>query len=340
MEFERIRAEGLLAHSLYEELTPADRAALDAELAKDADLRADAADLRALIDAIPVAPVATNVDMLPNVRRALKSPAGARTRFGAGGKWAAVAAGLIAVAAALFVGAQYAFDSGDTTVAQQETNATDPLASDLTQARALAADRQYADAYQILTALLEAEPASPAAGEAQLLRAQIAFDELRLYPQAYEAYDDLRVNHRELYRAGADNHLRFELLDESRRLTQFASLEALDAARARGEFGEYERVVAENPATYVAQLAAVEMARVAGDDIDGDSVPMLTAMERALEQCTNPVAEAQLKLEVAHLYRESAGETEKARVLYQDVADTGPTVLAQAAQTSLAELGQ
>ena len=338
MEFERIRAEGLLAQSFYEELAPADRAALEAELAKDAEFRADAADLRAMINAIPVTAIASDVDLLPQVRRAIKSPAG--TRLGTRGKWAAIAAGLIAVAAALFVGTQYALDSGDTLIAQQETNTADPLATDLAQARALAAERQYADAYQLLTASLETAPASPSAGEAQLLRAQIAFDELRLYPQAFEAYDDLRVNHRDLYRAGAENHLRFELLDESRRLTQFASLEALDAARARGEFGEYERVVAENPATYVAQLAAVEMARMAGGDIDSDSVPMVTAMERALEQCTDPVAEAQLKLEVAHLYRESAGDAEKARVLYQDVADTGYTALAQAAQTSLAELGR
>ena len=338
MEFERIRAEGLLAQSLYEELTPADRAALEAVLANDAELRADAADLRALVDAIPAVQIAPNVDLLPQVRRAIKSPAG--SRLGARGKWAAIAAGLIAVAAALFVGTQYALDSGDTLIAQQETNVGDPLATELAQARALAAERQYADAYQLLTASLEAAPATRSAGEAQLLRAQIAFDELRLYPQAYEAYNELRVNHRDLYRADAGNHLRFELLDESRRQTQFASLEALDGARARGEFGEFERVVAENPATYVAQLAAVEMARMAGGDIEADSVPMVTAMERALEQCTNPVAEAQLKLEVAHLYRESAGDTDKARVLYEDVADTGPTVLAQAAQTSLAELGQ
>ena len=130
------------------------------------------------------------------------------------------------------------------------------------------------------------------------------------------------------------------------RKNNYAGLEALDAAMrsASDPFQKLEQVIAIHPGTYVASVAAEEMARLVVEERRDLGEPIvaaslrLFAMETARQRCTNPVAVSQLDIEAGHICRDELGDFDKARTLYQEVAASGPTVLALAAQEALSAL--
>jgi tetratricopeptide (TPR) repeat protein len=210
-------------------------------------------------------------------------------------------------------------------------------------AMALKEKRDYPAAYRVLKSALETYPQDSAAGQAQRLRAELAFAHLHWYPEAYEDYKTLAESYKVVFRSSVESVTRLDLLAEAR-AQDYASLYALDAARrdAENTFAQLEQVIARYPGTFVASAAAEDMARLAVREVPAEEVGggrEVLAMERARDRCTNPVAWAQLSLELGHIYCREMNAPGKARELYDEAAESEIPVLAQLAKRSLAELG-
>jgi tetratricopeptide (TPR) repeat protein len=330
------RVRGLIAASLYNDLSQNELQTLESHLGSCGACRKQAAELTKLAAVFPVTEPGLDQDLWPAIRRAVRheserhySPL--RLSWGV-----SCALGLCLIAATVMTyGVYRTYDTGATVIA----GAGVPLENDLAAVSAMIDDRDYVRAYRRLEKAIQANPGSPLAPEAHVQLADLAYSKLNWYPEAYEAYDRLI---REYSDAGALTECisRHELLDEARTL-DYAPLYALDAARRAGDnsFGRLESVVAKYPGTLVASLAAEDMAR---QFIEQGTVPAgeehVAAMERAKAKCTNPVAIARLKLEIGHIYMRELNDTAKARSFYAEVANFDDKTLASLAEGSLAAL--
>ncbi len=333
------RAKGLLAQSLYEELGEADRRTLETHLARCESCRTESESLGELVSAIPVDSAMEEVDLLPRVRAGLRDAPEPiqRDRF----RW--VLAGAVAAMALVFtVFGMVPSDAPSDTVAQvnEDTPAPiDPLETVLAESAALDEQFNFSESYVVLSKALEESPEGGSARDVQQRIADLAFEELRWYSEAYAGYNALRAHHGKQFRSRVENINRLEMLDESRGVNaDFASLYALDAARRSEDFDSFETIISQYPATYVASLAADDMAH-ASLVVDEDMTPLL-AMETALNRCTHPIAIAQLKMELGRLHQTDGADLQKARALFEDVRDSGNTVLAKRASVALESLGQ
>jgi hypothetical protein len=209
-------------------------------------------------------------------------------------------------------------------------------------ATALGEKRDYPAAYRALKGAVETYPEDGAAGEAQRLRAELAFAHLHWYPEAYEDYQTLAESYPAVFRSSVESVTRRDLLAEARE-QDYASLHALDAARRHAEapFAQLEQVIARYPATFVASAAAEDLARLAAREVPAEEEEAgrhVLAMERARDRCTNPVAWAQLSLELGHIYCREMNAPGKAHECYNEAAESENPVLAQLARRSMAEL--
>ncbi len=338
------RVRGLIAESLYEELCESDRAVLEGHLEGCARCRAEADGLGQFVKSIPSTAVALDRDLVPALRARLdERPAvsvGLGLRLAVSG-----AAAFVLVAAVVGYGLY-----GTGPAVQDGPMAVAPvggpqfpsfLRADLDRAKGLVEDHNFSGAYVVLQAALERRPGDRLAGEVQLLAANIAFAELQWYPEAFTAYSGLRLEFGDLFREDPEHVYRWNLLDETRGAgNDYALLHAVDAARNGGDFEGLEEVIGRKPAAYVASLAAKEMARLAvgADGGAAGENARLYAMQSALDRCTNPIAVAQLKVEIGHIFRDELGDFGRARSLYEQVADAGPTVFAQLARESILSL--
>ncbi len=332
------KVRGLLAASTYEELNPEDQGLLDAHLSGCERCAEKATAFRALKSAVPVDPVSLETDLLPSIQRALNEPPASEFVF----RPMPMAAGFAALA---FVGVS-AFMLYPSTTTEPSTNADAPvspaaslLEGAFADAENLEDQRDYTAAYLLLVDAVSSHPGDIRAGEAQQRRADLVFAELKIYSEALIAYQALRSDYGDVWLANVEhNFMRLNMLEESSRAdTGFASLYQLDAARASGEFEAYEELVGQNQLTYVADLAVVEMTQLkleAADDVAGGDY--VTAMEAALNSCSNPAAIAMLKYKLADVIRNGDGDLERVQALYEAVAedDTYPA-LASLAQQSL-----
>jgi hypothetical protein len=159
-----------------------------------------------------------------------------------------------------------------------------------------------------------------------------------MYSPAFEAYQALRSDYGAAWLGNVErNFMRLNMLEESWRAdTNFASLYQLDAARASGEFKDYEELVGQNQLTYVADLAVVEMTQLKLEATDGAAGgDYVTAMEAALNSCSNPAAIAMLKYKLADVIRNGDGDLDLVQALYEAVAedDTYPALASLAKQS-------
>ncbi len=337
--FRKNKIRGILAQSVYEDLGAEDRRTLEAALKRDSGLKGEAEAFRAMTKWIPAEKVMLERDLMPLLRvRLNRAPVMAHRmpmRYAYGAIGAACAATLILYFAGFRLTRPADAPATDTQIAQN--SAASALESDIAEAKALVADIRAGDAYKLLSASLESEVSAPHAGEAQLLLADIAFAELRMYPAAFDHYSTLRAKYSDTFASHPEAFERLDLLDESRP-ENYASLHALDAARLQSDFASLEGVVGKFPGTYVASLAAEDMAGLSSDGAPEGEDRMVYAMETALKRCVDLVAASQLKIELGHLYRELQNNPEKARAMFEDVATTGEPVLAKAAQDELEKL--
>ena len=333
---------GLLAAAVYDDLGPGERLALDGHLASCPACRIEAESLKTFTTRIPISQPQLDMELLPGVRRKLRVVPAARRR--PVWRYAMVASFCIVIMA---VGIGFILQQSSIQVPRvpEAKAANDPDPSPIyraiQEAAILADNRDYTKAYTVLKQVVEENADDPAAGEAQLKRADLAFSMLHWYPEACEDYESLAQYYPAVFRSSPEGIARLDVLAEARK-HDFASLYALDAAR-RGTvnaFAQLERVVARYPATFVASAAAEDMAHLVAREAgvpEGEN-PHLAAMACARDRCADVTAKEQLQLEVAHIYRRELKDPAKARELYTEVSSTENTVLAQLARKSLAEL--
>jgi hypothetical protein len=212
---------------------------------------------------------------------------------------------------------------------------------EMAEADSLIESRQFAQAYALLAKYVGATPRADDAAVACQKMSEIAFGELQWYPQAFDGYDRLRRDYADQFRADEINFVRLNLLDEARGAAgDYASLKSLDAARRDGSFEAYEKILAKYPATYVGSQTANELAMAVAkaDGFDPASANGVRALKAAQFRAKDPVAKAQLRLEVAHALRRTPGQADEARRLYSEMAKGPFTAIAEMAKKSLAAM--
>jgi len=349
---------GLIAASLYDDLTEAERTLLDGHLASCAACRAELDTLRKLTDCMADSVPPLDCDLLPAVRRRMaqletEEDGGGRKRMGRGLPFILHPSSFIlprwrlgfAAAACLAVIAFVSYSVYGPSISNPKSQISNlksqisPTATALDQAALLAKNRDFTGAFRLLKQAVQTHPDDPMAAEAQLRYADIAFSELHWYPEAHDAYNTLWKNYFSVFSASPESQDRFDLLDQCRD-KDYAPLYALDAAR-RGtddQFAQLEKVVARYPATFVAHLAANDMAQLAAEAALPAADTRVLAMERARDRCTDPVAVAQLKVELGQIYWKELNNPGKARDFFHEVAQSDNVVLAQLAKDALAGL--
>jgi hypothetical protein len=334
----RKRAEALLAQSLYEPLSDGERAELDALLDAAPDLRAEARRMSEFVERVPVSDANFDGDLRPAVMAALHERRGFHIPILP--HWAVSLAAFVVVAAgvAYWIAAYSPAAVAPGPIA--EAPSTSALQAVLAESDSLMASRDYAAAYARLAKAVESHPGDPLAAQACQRMADLAFDELQSYPDAFAGYDALRHRYAQQFRAVPANFTRLNLLDEQRALdNQYAGLRRLDSARRGEDFAALEDIAMRHPASYLASAASVEMAAIAASDggFDATAQPV-RALRAALQRSKSGVTRSQLRLEIAHVLAASPDDRDRAREIYEDIASGPVTTLAEAARKSLADL--
>ena len=330
MFWNRGKLEGALAASVYEELAPGEQQKLDKALAASPDLAREHRALKQLAAAIPSTEEQPPFDLLPQIRRRLSEPERRVQTTVPGWRWAAAMA---AMALIVLVPGFIAWQSGLLTPAPvSQPLIASMLGTTIERAEALSLNGDHTGAYKLLEQQIAAYPDDPMAGAAQNALADLAFDKLRWYPEAYTAYVNLAKEHTEDFQTRRENVRRMNLLAEARD-TGYEALDAL--ATASNDMERLESLMASNPASLLASEAATQMARLVAQDA-GEALTTTAALERARGACGDPVAVAQLDLELGHAYRLEEKNPGMARTYFERVAAGGNSQLAQAARNELA----
>ncbi len=343
MWWKRRRIEGLLAASLYETLPENERKELGRALEKSVDLRRDAETLRRLSDSIPTDVPALDVDLVPLLHARL-----AHTPQPARGKARLVLATacivFMVVAAAIVFRSDYADPAAPAPGSSSVAGGPPSLLSQaIREADRCIAENQPGRAYEILVAGVKAQPGDPRIQDAQLRLADLAF-ELARYEEALAAYDALVAIY---YRSGgaepAQHRVvqRRELLAEAAK-DDFKPLDAIAIAmRGRDDAIEgLELVIAENPGTFVADLAAESMGYALMDEVQADDVQTayLLGMETARTRCESPEAVALLDLKIGDLYRDDFRNFSAAEQFYRKAEASEAPIVAKRATDALESL--
>jgi len=329
------KARGIIAASIYDDVSAEERAYLARHVTACAACRAEAESLPRFAGAIPVPPAQFTGDLLPVVRqRLMETPARSA--------WTGWRVAL-PVAACIMLAAAFGYISRDDRRVSGPDVAAVAAASPIDAAIAAAleqSDQQFGKAVLALREAIQAYPDDPRAGEAQLLLANLEFSHGQRYAEALAAYDALRRHYPQTWNTspGAVKD-RYDLLAEAR-LQNFEPLYQFDAARNSGDaFAQLEKLVAKHPCKLVASLAIETMReRLCGPE---DSMAMETridAMEFVRDRCTDPVAIAQINVTLGDMYWRDLRDFERAREAYTQAAGSGHITLASVARAALWEM--
>ena len=334
------RAEELLGQSFYEELSPIEREELNRLLEEQPALRAESDRLEKFVGGIASGPIAFTGDLRPAVMAELSRRPPRRAVFLP--HWVLAAAALVLVASGV---AYWVVAHSPKAVAPAITasNGSAQVARSpfMEEAEALVTARQFAQAYADYSKVIESAPRSADAGLACQKMAELALIELQWYPEAFAGYDKLRRDYAGQFRADPNNFTRLNMLDEARGATgDYASLRALDAARRDGRVEDYEKILSKFPATYVASAAAGELATAVAraEGLAPNDYTTVRALRMAQMRLKDPVAKAQIRIEVAHALRADPARVEEARRIYQELAAGQNTALSELAKKSLSAM--
>jgi len=337
---------GLIAASLYDDLTKTERNALDGHLLSCAACRAERDKLKKLADLMTDTAPPLDFDLLPAIRQRMTQPHpySLKPKVYSLTSWrpAFAAAAICLIIAALIYNISGPTSNQPPAYNLQPTayslkpKALSPVQQALNQASTLADNRDFTGACQVLKQVLEDHPADPVAALAQLKYADIVFSELHWYPEAYKAYNTLWRNYYSLFSASPESIDRFNLLADFH-AEDYNPIKALDVARNSTEdkFAQLENVVARYPATSVAHLAANDMAKLMAEEAQISADTQVLSMEHAKDRCTNPLAVAQLKLELGKIYWKELNNPGKARDFFHEVEQSNNEMLAQLAKEAL-----
>ncbi len=314
MGWKRRRIQGLLAASFYEPLTPAEQKELDSALAASDALRTQADALRNIVNAAPRISPQPDRDLLPAIHARLAQDVTANPRSTSRARrlvWASVCVGLLLVAGVVLYRVDHPIAPEARSPAGDSTRVSESLlAQAIQEADTLVAEHKSGEAYEILRKGLAAKPDDPLAAKVELRVADLSF-ELKRYRESLQAHDKLVTKYDQVLRESPDLQRtivkRRDLLADAA-TNNFSSLYDLDVAmQDRGhEVPGLEKVIAENPESLVADLAADKMGEVLFDEssaADNVKSAYLQAMEKARRQCTNAYAIALLDLKIGDIYR-------------------------------------
>jgi tetratricopeptide (TPR) repeat protein len=340
MWWTRRRLEGLLAASLYDDLSEGERAVLERKLKDNPALRDEAEALRMFVGRLPVDPPELGCDLLPALNARLDQPRSRshapRRRLVLAGAMAMVLVGMISYG--VWSGGAGLLGTPDD---PDENTRISPVARLIKRAAAYEGVEDFPTARSLLKQAVEDHPQDPYAAQAQQKFAQLLFATKR-YAEAYDAYFTLRRDYGPAFEERPDNTYHWNLLAEARQ-KDYAPLYELDAARRDpgGELARLEQVLARYYSlTTVAERAAKQMAMAVRDRADEADRPagFVAALEVARAQCTNPVAIAQLNLELGHVYRDEMMDFTGAETCYRRAAEE--PLLTKRAQDALMTVAQ
>ena len=330
------RLRGAMAASAYGEASPDEQRRLDAHLNTCPRCRERLAAFAALADTRPVSQPELDRDLSPAILATIQEERPSRRIPLFGPAWASVAVAAVALAV---VTLPYLYlQRGAAVVAVPPAAVVlSPVEQAMSQAERLADNGDFASAYRLLKQAIEAHPDDPAAAEAQSRGADIAFSELHWYAEAHDDYDHMARRHPRRFREDPAAIARRDLLAEAR-TNDFASLYALDAARRHGKeaFAHLEQVIGRYPGTFVASLAAHDMARLSLDA--SGNTDRIQAFMAARDHCTDPAARAQLSMELGHVYLKDLKQPAKATEQYREAAAAPNAVLARLAEECLSRV--
>lgn len=319
--------EGAIAASLYEDLDPAEGAALEQHLAACPACRRELEDLRAFTAALPREAMIFQGDLRPVLRAEVAKQA-------RGGWWGLTYRfGLIAVVAALAGSVILLAPEPGTpqnTLASLESNPIDLLS---VEARGLIASGRSSEAMALLEGAVARAAEPQTAGEIHLLIADIEYVDLRRYDESFDRYWLVRNNFQSAWAASPGTIKdRYDILAEAAE-TDFDPLYKIDTARNMGAQGMplLEQTLARHPGRGLARVAVETMAALA----QGEGVQRL---ENARAQCSDPLAVAQLDVFLGERYCTEGLDPDRGRALLHAVAGSPLEVPARMANEALAKL--
>ncbi len=340
------RIKGMIAASVYDDLSENESRELDSHLAKCPKCSAELEELSSLSGELSTAlseDAPLDRDMLPAIRARLNESKPPRALFP---RRLVLVGGMCLVLLTLFVG-----EMGERGANVREI--TETRASSTEDASALQLALNEADilvdesgdfirAYMNLREALNANPHAEKAGEVQMRKADLAFSHIRLYAQAYDDYALLARDYPELYRQSRKAKDRLNMLAEAKEVA-YVSLELLDAAKrsADGDYASLEKVIVKYPGTFVASVAAGEMAqRVALElELSGNgSATFVDTLRTAQAKCSDPVAVAQLNIEIGLAFWNKSRDFTNASAALNEASKSGNERVARLAKATLAEI--
>ncbi len=322
--------ESLIVQRVYgESLTDVEEGRVDEHVKGCAECRESEEEVRRLVHGIPKDDFVYEGDLLPAIHESLRQPG----RFPL--QWIFTGGALVLV---LFMGAVFMAlpRQQHEGVLLSRSEAT-PVDLALVEAEVARNDGDQAKAYVILMDAVKAYGDDLHAGEAALAAGEIAYEDLGWYPQARTLYRQAQSKYYESFSASSEAVRRYNILEEAYSIDAgFESLYALDAALRRSTMEALESYVTRYPGTFTSSDAARQMAMLAMDEAEhSEDWTLAEGYEAAMASTTNPLAVASLKMELAHEYTMGDADVGKARALLQEVVESGSTVLAQRARTSL-----
>lgn len=323
--------EELMGDALAGELTADAESKLQDHLADCANCAAELNSLRKTLSAIP----SESIDLPESLRPAIEQ----QIRVARAKSARVRVASTIAAAAALVIVAGIGYSTSKSDPIPQDTTIVANTAPTLPAAYTeYLANEEYPKAFIWLQNAIEESPENYDAPELHAALAQLAYEELHWYPEAYQAYKNYRASHPEAFRDAGEDVRRFTILDEAHAIdTNFASLHDWERTQSEGEVVEYAKYIERYPGTLFASDAVVHIAELVAEE-SGADVDFRSAAETALARLDNPVVVAQFKLELGHYYLHEGNDRNQARRLLEDVESSSVTALAMAAQKSLADL--
>ena len=331
---------GLIAASLYEPLSAEEQSVLDGHFESCSQCRKTAEELAALVAAIPCNDVAFEGDFRPVIEERIREHSNPVAAFRK--HWFAPLCATMAVlivAVGLWqggaIGPQVA-PSKPKIIAKGLSDSR--LASYLEEADTKMASGDFTGALVPLRTAVAGFRGDPLSGEAQLKLAELQFIHLRRYADAYAAYEELRREYFDTFSASSESKLRFELLTEERE-HNYAPLYALDAARdSTGDvFVALEELVAKNTGKIVAELAVTSMHELIMREDISSEYTIIEALEIVQARCSNPVAVDQVTWALGNSWR-AQDDPDKARSMFESVAESNTLALAQLGRQRLAEI--
>lgn len=330
--------EGMIAQAVYEELPQSEQHALSAHLAACAHCEAESKAMVALRALIRVEPVAFEGNLRPVLEEQIRTqPSRSLIRRLVP---RLVLSGLFGILVAV-ISIQVTLSlRADDDVNNNQLGASGPFDQVMTEVTGHIEREEYARAYVTLhESILRAEP-DTVPSEAQQLLADLAYEQLGWYPEAFAAYDQLRLRYPSVYQQSPESIHRYAVLDEARLTdTEYASLHNWTRVIREDDVNAFGQYIESYPGTLHASEAVQEMARLISEDQQETDMSVDSVLEYALLSSENPVVVAQIKLELGRYHVETTKDAEKARALFEEVEDSSVSVLAQAASQSLRALG-